>query len=152
MGILDRVSARVARRGHDEQRYSIDTWISDYLIPSGGTFTYGNQSYPFGSGLPGSLAGNRAAEIANSLPGYRAGAAVVPAGVRGGDGPRPRAESGQVYLQEPAVAPCDTPADVREPRPGGAGEAVAERDDRRAGQPVRVARRAGGQRVRLPPS
>ena len=72
MGILDRVSARVARRGHDEQRYSIDTWISDYLIPSGGTFSYGNQSYPFGAGLPGSLGGNRAAEIANSLPGYRA--------------------------------------------------------------------------------
>ena len=29
------------------------------------------QTYPFGTGLPGSLAGNRAAEIANSLPGYR---------------------------------------------------------------------------------
>ena len=71
MDLLDRVNARVARRSGDEQRYSIDTWISDYLIPSGGQFSYGNTSYPFGAGLPGSLAGNRAAEIANSLPGYR---------------------------------------------------------------------------------
>jgi phage portal protein BeeE len=72
MGVLDRVNARAARRGRgDESRYSIDTWISDFLIPSGGQFTYGNSSYPFGLGQQ-SLAGNRAAEIANSLPGYRA--------------------------------------------------------------------------------
>ncbi len=77
MGVLDRVNAR-HRRGRDEQRYSIDTWISDYLIPSAGTFTYGNTSYPLGTGLPGSLAGNRAAEIANSLPGYRAALQACP--------------------------------------------------------------------------
>jgi hypothetical protein len=76
--LVDRVSARAGRRGRDEQRYSIDTWISDYLIPSAGTFTYGNTSYPFGTGLPGSLAGNRAAEIANSLPGYRAALQACP--------------------------------------------------------------------------
>jgi len=78
VGVLDRVNARAGRRGRDEQRYSIDTWISDYLIPSAGSFTYGNTSYPFGSGLPGSLAGNRAAEIANSLPGYRVALQACP--------------------------------------------------------------------------
>jgi hypothetical protein len=70
VGVLDRVNARAARRGRGESRYSIDTWISDYLIPSGGQFSYGSTSYPFGLGQQ-SLAGNRAAEIANSLPGYR---------------------------------------------------------------------------------
>jgi Phage portal protein len=79
VGVLERVNARAARRsGRDEQRYSIDTWISDYLIPSAGSFTYGNTSYPLGTGLPGSLAGNRAAEIANSLPGYRAALQACP--------------------------------------------------------------------------
>jgi phage portal protein BeeE len=76
--LVDRVSARAGRRGRDEQRFGIDTWISDYLIPSAGSFTYGNTSYPLGTGLPGSLAGNRAAEIANSLPGYRAALQACP--------------------------------------------------------------------------
>ena len=71
MGVLDRVNTRHRRSRGEESRYSIDTWISDYLIPSGGQFQYGGQTYPFGTGLPGTLAGNRAAEIANSLPGYR---------------------------------------------------------------------------------
>jgi phage portal protein BeeE len=71
VGVLDRVNARHRRSRGDESRYSIDTWISDYLIPSAGQFTYGGQTYPFGTGLPGSLAGHRAAEIAQSLPGYR---------------------------------------------------------------------------------
>ena len=78
MGVLDRVNARARRGRGDESRYSIDTWISDYLIPSGGAFTYGNTSYPLGTGLPGSLAGNRAAEIANSIPGYRAALQASP--------------------------------------------------------------------------
>ena len=78
MDLLDRVNARATRRsGRDEQRYSIDTWISDYLIPSGGQFSYGNTSYPFGLGQQ-SLAGNRAAEIANSIPGYRAALQASP--------------------------------------------------------------------------
>ena len=73
MGVLDRINARAARRGRDESRYSIDTWISDYLIPSAGQFTYGGQTYPFGygQGLNQTLAGNRVVEIANSIPGYR---------------------------------------------------------------------------------
>ena len=68
-GLLERVNA--AASGGDESRFSIDTWISQYLIPSAGQFSYGNVSYPFGYGLPQTLAGNRVAEIAQSLPGYR---------------------------------------------------------------------------------
>jgi hypothetical protein len=71
VGVLDRVNARHRRSRGEESRYSIDTWISDYLIPSAGQFSYGGTTYPFGFG-PQTLAGNRAAEIANSLPGYRA--------------------------------------------------------------------------------
>jgi phage portal protein BeeE len=78
VGVLDRVNARARRGRGDEQRYSIDTWISDYLIPSGGQFTYGNTTYPFGLGPSQTLAGNRAAEIANSLPGYRAALQACP--------------------------------------------------------------------------
>jgi phage portal protein BeeE len=70
--LLERIgSARAASRSGDESRYSVDTWISQYLIPSAGQFSYGNVSYPFGYGLPQTLAGNRVAEIANSIPGYR---------------------------------------------------------------------------------
>jgi hypothetical protein len=71
VGVLERVNARARRSRGDESRYGIDQWISDYLIPSAGQFTYGSTNYPFGTGLSQSLAGNRAAEIANTLPGYR---------------------------------------------------------------------------------
>lgn len=72
MGQLERVNGELAAfRARDESRFSVDTWISQYLIPSAGTFAYGNVTYPFGQGLPQTLAGNRIAEIANSLPGYR---------------------------------------------------------------------------------
>lgn len=50
-----------------ENRYSLDTWISDYLIPS--TFQYNGSTYPI-TGMKGSLAGNRAIEVSNSLAGY----------------------------------------------------------------------------------
>jgi phage portal protein BeeE len=78
VGVLDRVNHRARRSRGDESRYGIDTWISDYLIPSAGQFTYGNTTYPFGTGLSQSLAGNRAAEIANTLPGYRAALQACP--------------------------------------------------------------------------
>ena len=78
MGVLDRVNARARRGRGDESRYSIDTWISDYLIPSAGQFVYGGQTYPFGLGPSQTLAGNRAAEIADSLPGYRAALQACP--------------------------------------------------------------------------
>jgi phage portal protein BeeE len=72
-GVLDRVNARFAASRGDESRYSLDTWISQYLIPSAGQFTYGNTTYPYGQGqaLNQTLAGNRVVEIANSIPGYR---------------------------------------------------------------------------------
>lgn len=68
MGLLDRMSAANTVAVRDESRFSIDSWISDYLVPS--QFNYGGQSYPLG--LTQTLAGNRAAEIAQSLPGYMA--------------------------------------------------------------------------------
>ncbi len=76
--LLERIgSARAAFRG-DESRNSIDTWIQQYLIPAAGQFSYGGQSYPFGYGLSQTLAGNRAAEIANSIPGYLAALRACP--------------------------------------------------------------------------
>lgn len=69
MGLLQRVNE--APRGGDESRFSVDEWISQYLIPSAGTFAYGNVTYPFGAGLPQTIGANRVVEIANSIPGYR---------------------------------------------------------------------------------
>lgn len=73
-GLLERISEARAAGGRDERRYSVDQWISNYLIPAAqGTFTYGGQTYPYG-GFPAlnqTLAGNRVAEVANSIPGYR---------------------------------------------------------------------------------
>lgn len=69
MDLLRRIDER--RRGgqpSEESRYSIDTYISEYL----GSFSYGGQTYGYGNlpGLRQTLAGNRAAEIAGSLRGY----------------------------------------------------------------------------------
>jgi phage portal protein BeeE len=62
----ERLPARV------EQRYGIDPWISDYLIPaSWQSFLYSGQQYPL-SGLNQTLAGNRAVEVSQTLPGYSA--------------------------------------------------------------------------------
>ena len=66
MGLLERMSAASTVAVRDESRFSIDSWISNYLIPS--QFQYGGNAYPLG--LNQTLAGNRAAEIAQSLPGY----------------------------------------------------------------------------------
>jgi len=63
MGLLERIRAPRAA----EQRFSLDTWISDYLIPN--TFQFGNTTYPFG--MPNTtMAQTRLKSIANSLPGY----------------------------------------------------------------------------------
>ncbi len=65
MGILERIAA--ARGG--ETRYSADTYINEYLMP----FNYGGHQYFGGAqGLVQTLAGNRATEIVNTLPGYAA--------------------------------------------------------------------------------
>jgi phage portal protein BeeE len=66
MGLLERIQAtRPAKSA--EQRFSLDTWISDYLIPN--TFQFGNTTYPFG--MPNTtIAQTRLKAISNSLPGY----------------------------------------------------------------------------------
>ncbi len=74
MGLLERISAARAGTDLEEQRFSVDAWISDYLIPS--QFQYGGQVYPLG--LNQTLAGNRAAEIVQSLPGYMAALRACP--------------------------------------------------------------------------
>lgn len=71
MSLLDRIDARRRRGG--ERRSSIDSWISDYLIPA--SFSYNGQSYLYGGlgqQLNQTLAGNRAAAISQTLPGYTA--------------------------------------------------------------------------------
>ncbi len=64
-GWLERVDQR--RRGRPEKRSSIDTWISDFLIPWG-QFGYNGNQYAFG--LNQTLAGQRVQEITATLPGY----------------------------------------------------------------------------------
>ena len=73
MGLLDTVSRDFAAAVGGEARNDIDMWISNYLIPAAGTFSYGGVQYPYGlPGLNQTLAGTvTAGEIANSLPAYR---------------------------------------------------------------------------------
>src|SRR5688572_16871741 len=69
MGLLESIAAdRGADRG--EQRYSADTYLTDYVVP----FNYGGVQYgvPGANGLVQTLAGNRATEIVRTLPGYAA--------------------------------------------------------------------------------
>lgn len=74
-GLLERISSArnvspVAAPQRDENRFSADEWISDYLLPSvGGQFGYGGQTYPFG--LTTTMPGQRISEVAASLPGHR---------------------------------------------------------------------------------
>lgn len=64
MGLLDRIRDQ---RQPAEERYSLDTWLSEYLLPS--MFQYGNTSYPFGT-LNQTMGQTRLKAIATSLPGY----------------------------------------------------------------------------------
>lgn len=66
MGLLERIGD--ARR--DPQRNSIDSWLTDYLLPSMGQFGYGGHTYPFG--LNQTMAGQRVQEVASTLPAYSA--------------------------------------------------------------------------------
>lgn len=66
MGLLDRIA-----EARGETRYSADTWLTDYLMPT--QFGYGGNQYQAGGyGLVQTLAGHRASEIVNTLPGYMA--------------------------------------------------------------------------------
>lgn len=70
MGLLDRISARTVGQAM-EARNSIDTWISEYLIPS--QFNFGGNVYPYGGlNLNQTWIGGRAAEVSHDLPGYMA--------------------------------------------------------------------------------
>lgn len=62
MGLLDRIAA--ASRG--EQRFGIDEWITDYLMPN--QFSFNGHSYPFG--VNQTYAGQRAREMSATLPAY----------------------------------------------------------------------------------
>lgn len=65
MGILNKIEAA---RGRDESRFSIDQYLTDYLLPSN-QFTFGNTTYPLG--IQQTYGGNyRSQEIASTLPGY----------------------------------------------------------------------------------
>lgn len=70
-GLLERIAAErgdVAAAG--ERRFSIDQWISDYLIPSGGLFGYGGSQYSYG--LNQTYDRQRVQQIPQTLPGYSA--------------------------------------------------------------------------------
>lgn len=60
-------------RRDDEKRYSADTWLTDYLIPS----IYGDGAF-YGTGLQTTLGGDRAKEISATLPGYSAALRMCP--------------------------------------------------------------------------
>ncbi len=74
MGLLERVAD--ARAGKTEQRFSIDTWISDYLLPAGGAFGYNGNQYPYGLNL--TYASKGIQEVSATLPGYMAALRTCP--------------------------------------------------------------------------
>jgi phage portal protein BeeE len=74
-GLLERVAAAQAA-GRTEQRYAVDTWLNEYLIPAVSSFSYNGNSYPLG--LNQTLAGQRVQEISATLPGYLAALRTCP--------------------------------------------------------------------------
>ena len=66
MGLLERIDRLRGVSTDVEQRFSIDSWLSDYLIPS--QFSYNGTTYPLG--INQTMTGLRAAEITATLPGY----------------------------------------------------------------------------------
>jgi phage portal protein BeeE len=75
-GLLERVAAARTPASRDEQRFSIDTWISDYLLPAGGAFGYNGNQYPYGLNL--TYPGKGIQEISSTLPGYMAALRTCP--------------------------------------------------------------------------
>jgi hypothetical protein len=71
LSLLDRIKTA---RGSSESRMGVDGWISNYLIP--GTFQHGGVTYPMG--LQGTLGGQRAMEITQTLPGHTAALKACP--------------------------------------------------------------------------
>jgi phage portal protein BeeE len=70
VGLLERIAAV----GKDEERYSADQWLTQFLAPS--QFNYGGIGYSYG--LNQTLAGQRVQQVANTLPGYAAALRACP--------------------------------------------------------------------------
>lgn len=66
MGLVDRIAAA---RG--EQRFSIDSWLADYLIPATES-GYGYGGYGSQFGVRTTYEGQRVQEVSDTLPGYMA--------------------------------------------------------------------------------
>ncbi len=66
MGLLDRAVA-ASRRA--EKRFSIDQWLTDFLLPAN-EFGFNGHTYPFG--LQQTFPRQRIQEVANTLPAYAA--------------------------------------------------------------------------------
>lgn len=64
MGLLERIAES---RQPAEQRFSVDQWLNDYLIPSN-QFLFNNNNYPFG--VNQTMLPERTKEISNTLPAY----------------------------------------------------------------------------------
>ena len=73
LGLLDQIAAQVRTRevARTETRNSIDTWLSDYLLPAMQQFQYSGNTYTTGYGAGRNLA-VRAQEISQTLPAYSA--------------------------------------------------------------------------------
>jgi hypothetical protein len=79
MGLFDRVRAEIGGTPTTERSTSLDTWISDFLIPSAATFAYegnGYQANPFQTQQ--TLNGGRLLKVANTLPSYMAALQASP--------------------------------------------------------------------------
>lgn len=72
MGILERIATA---RGSAEQRFSVDQWLADYLIPAN-EFAFNGNVYPFG--LNQTFVAERTKEISNTLPSYMAALRLCP--------------------------------------------------------------------------
>lgn len=75
-GLLERIAAERQSTGRLERRFSIDQWISDYLIPSVGSFGFGGHQYPYGPNQ--TYERQRILKVPATLPGYSAALKTSP--------------------------------------------------------------------------
>ncbi|HEU4542572.1 MAG TPA: phage portal protein [Jiangellaceae bacterium] len=76
MALLERIA-----EARGEKRYSTDTWLSEYLLPS--QFNYGGNMYSYGGnslglGLSQTMGGNKATQYTADLPGHVAALRACP--------------------------------------------------------------------------
>lgn len=77
MGLFDRFLRKDSGPAQGEQRYAIDQWISDYLMPATEQFYYGGRGYPYGN-LTQTWSADRSHEISGTLPSYAAAVRQCP--------------------------------------------------------------------------